>query len=227
MRHGKRASCPFGTHGRALTGAVRARRRLATIDAGRRSAARRARIWNARSPAAGVSRDHGIRWRHATSALRACGALGESSRALTRHRHAHSIAPTAAVSDQVFARCNRVRSISAMASLRPSCWPIGPLRSDGVALMTFAATPLAWRPDRAGPHGHRRRCSARLDFQSIRNILHSSASADALADASAIAVERREALGPTSLGPRTPKAATPGNRGPAVSARTGRSQGPV
>jgi len=31
-----------------------------------------------------------------------------------------------------------------------------------------------------------------------------------LADASAIAVERREALGPTSLGPRTPKAATPG-----------------
>jgi hypothetical protein len=47
-----------------------------------------------------------------------------------------------------------------------------------------------------------------------------------VADASAIAVERREALGPTSLGSRAPKAATPGNRGPAVSAQTGRSQGP-
>jgi len=31
-----------------------------------------------------------------------------------------------------------------------------------------------------------------------------------VADASAIAVERREALGPTSLGSRTPKAAAPG-----------------
>jgi len=40
-----------------------------------------------------------------------------------------------------------------------------------------------------------------------------------LADASADAVERREALGPTSLGSRTPKAATPGNKGSAVSAR--------